>query len=124
MAEQTKRQQRTWSAFGEVRRMPTEYGIVSHGTNSTLRDGRKAPLEQNPSSPANMWFRTFRDQSPPAVEDWSGFLGEEAGFVLGAIGEGDLAGAGYQHEQSRHGMTPFSRDTRAGGGGLLTARQE
>jgi toluene monooxygenase system protein E len=78
MAEQTKRRQRTWSAFGEVRRMPTEYEIVSHGTNWTLRDGRKAPLEQNPSSPANMWFRTYRDQSPLAAEDWSGFRDPDA----------------------------------------------
>ena len=78
MAEQTKRRQRTWSAFGEVRRMPTEYEIVSHGTNWTLRDGRKAPLEQNPSSPANMWFRTYRDQSPLAVDDWSGFRDPDA----------------------------------------------
>jgi toluene monooxygenase system protein E len=73
MAEQTKRRQRTWSAFGEVRRMPTEYEIVSHGTNWTLRAGRKAPLEQNPSSPGNMWFLTYRDQSPLAVDDWTGF---------------------------------------------------
>jgi len=78
MAEQAKRRQRTWSAFGEVRRMPTEYEIVSHGTNWTLRDGRKAPLEQNPSSPANMWFRTYRDQSPLSVEDWSGFRDPDA----------------------------------------------
>jgi toluene monooxygenase system protein E len=58
--------------------MPTEYEIVSHGTNWTLRDGRKAPLEQNPSSPANMWFRTYRDQSPLAVDDWSGFRDPDA----------------------------------------------
>ena len=77
MAEQTKRRQRTWSAFGEVRRMPTEYEIVSHGVNWTLRDGRKAPLEQNPSSPANMWFRTYRDQSPLAA-DWNGFRDPDA----------------------------------------------
>lgn len=78
MAEQPKRRQRTWSAFGEVRRMPSEYEIVSHGTNWTLRDGRKAPLEQNPSSPANMWFRTYRDQSPLAASDWSGFRDPDA----------------------------------------------
>ena len=78
MAEQTKRRQRTWGAFGDVRRMPTEYEIVSHGTNWTLRDGRKAPLEQNPSSPANMWFRTYRDQSPLTVDDWSGFRDPDA----------------------------------------------
>jgi toluene monooxygenase system protein E len=78
MAEQPKRRQRTWTAFGEVRRMPTEYEIVSQGTNWTLRDGRKAPLEQNPSSPANMWYRTYRDQSPLTVDDWSGFRDPDA----------------------------------------------
>lgn len=78
MAEQTKRRQRTWSAFGEVRRMPTDYEIVSHNTNWTLRDGRKAPLEQNPSSPANLWYRAYRDQTPLAVEDWSGFRDPDA----------------------------------------------
>ena len=78
MAEQTKRRQRTWSAFGEVRRMPTEYEIVSQGVNWTLRDGRKAALEQNPSSPANMWFRAYRDQSPLAAGDWTGFRDPDA----------------------------------------------
>lgn len=78
MAEKPKRRQRTWSAFGDVRRMPTEYEIVSHGTNWTLREGRKAPLEQNPSSPGNLWFRTYRDQSPLAVDDWNGFRDPDA----------------------------------------------
>ena len=70
---QAKRRQRTWSAFGEVRRRPSEYEVVTHATNWTLREGRKAPLEQNPSSPANLWFRAYRDESPWQVEDWDAF---------------------------------------------------
>ncbi|SFP19597.1 toluene hydroxylase [Amycolatopsis rubida] len=75
MTDNTKkpRRQRTWSAFGDVKRRPSEYEIVTHGTNWTTRQGRKAPLEQNPSSPANLWFRTYRDGSPLSVEDWESF---------------------------------------------------
>ena len=73
MAETTKRKQRTWSAFGDVRRMPTEYEIVTHGAQWTLRDGRKAALEQNPSSPANLWFLTYREGSALQVPSWHGF---------------------------------------------------
>jgi toluene monooxygenase system protein E len=73
MAEQTRRRQRTWSAFGDVRRMPTEYEIVTQGTNWTLREGRNAPFQQNPSSPANLWFRTYRDLSPLQAGNWDAF---------------------------------------------------
>lgn len=67
------RRQRTWSAFGDVKRRPTEYEIVTHGTNWTTRKTRTAPLEQNASSPANLWLRTYRDGSPLTVEDWDRF---------------------------------------------------
>jgi toluene monooxygenase system protein E len=63
---------RTWSAFGDVRRMPSEYEIVTHDANYTARAGRDAALEQNPSSPANLWFLTYRDRSPLQA-DWLGF---------------------------------------------------
>jgi toluene monooxygenase system protein E len=78
MAEQTRRRQRTWSAFGDVRRMPTEYEIVTQGTNWTLREGRKAAFEQNPSSPANLWFRTYRDLSPLQAGNWDAFRDPDA----------------------------------------------
>ena len=78
MAEQTRRRQRTWSAFGDVRRMPTEYEIVTHGTNWTLRDGRKAAFQQNPSSPANLWMRTYRDLSPLHAANWDAFRDPDA----------------------------------------------
>jgi len=64
---------RTWSNFGDVRRMPSEYEIVTHGTNWTLRKGRVSALEVNPTSPANLWFLTFRDRSPLHVGDWNRF---------------------------------------------------
>ena len=64
---------RTWSDFGDVRRMPSEYEIVTHNSNWTLRKGRASALEASPSSPANLWFLTYRDRSPLCVEDWNGF---------------------------------------------------
>jgi toluene monooxygenase system protein E len=64
---------RTWSAFGDIRRMPSEYEVVTHDTNYTLRKNRDAALEQNPSSTANLWLLTYRDKSPLRVDDWSGF---------------------------------------------------
>ncbi len=64
---------RTWSDFGDMRRMPSEYEIVTHNTNWTVRKARAGALEANPSSPANLWFLTYRDRSPLHVEDWNGF---------------------------------------------------
>jgi toluene monooxygenase system protein E len=53
--------------------VPSEYEIVTHNTNWTLRKSRTNALEANPSSPANLWFLTYRDRSPLQVEDWNGF---------------------------------------------------
>src|SRR6267142_1189699 len=44
------RPRRTFSAFGDVRKMPSEYEIVTHKQNWTLRTNRAAAFEQNPSS--------------------------------------------------------------------------
>jgi len=67
------RARRTFSAFGDVRKMPSEYEIVTHGQNWTTRENRNAPFEQNPSSAANLWFLTYRDQSPLQADDWEQF---------------------------------------------------
>jgi toluene monooxygenase system protein E len=69
----TTSRRRTWSDFGDVRRMPSEYEIVTHNSNWTLRKGRASALEASPSSPANLWFLTYRDRSPLHVEDWNDF---------------------------------------------------
>ena len=73
MPQPSKRKQRTWSAFGDVRRMPSEYEIVTNRAQWTLREGRKAALEANPSSPANLWFATYREGSAIQVPTWDGF---------------------------------------------------
>jgi toluene monooxygenase system protein E len=79
MSEQSRpRKRRTFSAFGDVRRMPSEYEIVTHGQNWTTRANRPSAFEQNPSSPPNLWFLTYRENSPLRVEDWDGFRDPDA----------------------------------------------
>ena len=73
MPAQGRRRHPTWSAFGELGRIPSEYEVVTHGLNYTLRTGRTAALEANPSSAANLWFLAYRDRSPLQVPDWDGF---------------------------------------------------
>ena len=73
-----QRPRRTFSAFGDVRRMPSEYEIVTHAQNWTLRQNRAATFEQNPSSVANLWFLTYRDNSPLRAENWDAFRDPDA----------------------------------------------
>jgi hypothetical protein len=73
MSRTSTRKLRTWSRFGQLRRVPSEYEIVTHDTNYTTRRERTSALESNPSSPVNMWYLTYRDRSPLAAEDWHGF---------------------------------------------------
>src|SRR5215469_7095634 len=69
----TVMRRRTWSDFGDTRRLPSEYEIVTHNTNWTLHKGSASALEASPSSPANLWFLTYRDRSPLHVDDWNSF---------------------------------------------------
>jgi toluene monooxygenase system protein E len=78
MTETPARKRRTFSTFGDVRRMPSEYEIVTHQQNWTLRQGRTATFEQNPSSPANLWFLTYRENSPLKAENWDAFRDPDA----------------------------------------------
>lgn len=76
MIERTPRdgaRRRTWSGFGDLRKLPSEYEIVTHDSNYTARKNRDAALEQNPSSAANLWLLTYRDKSPLSADDWLGF---------------------------------------------------
>ncbi len=73
-----QRRQRTWSAFGDIRRKPSDYEVVTHDVNWTLRQGRASAFDENPSSLPNLWMRTYRDLSPLTVDDWRGFRDPEA----------------------------------------------
>ncbi|MFJ2618302.1 hypothetical protein [Glutamicibacter sp. NPDC087344] len=68
-----QRKQRTFSAFGDVRRLPSEYEVVTHAQNWNTRSGKKSVFEQNPSSPGNLWFLTYRENSPFQADNWEGF---------------------------------------------------
>src|SRR4029077_834624 len=72
------RPRRTFSAFGDVRRMPSEYEIVTHAQNWTLRQNRTAAFEQNPSSAPNLWFLTYRENTPLKATDWDAFRDPDA----------------------------------------------
>ncbi|MEV1296104.1 toluene hydroxylase [Pseudonocardia sp. NPDC049635] len=72
------RRRRTFSAFGDVRRMPSEYEIVTHAQNWTTRSARSSAFEQNPSSAPNLWFLTYRDGSPLQADDWDAFRDPDA----------------------------------------------
>ncbi|HEY2696968.1 MAG TPA: toluene hydroxylase, partial [Pseudonocardiaceae bacterium] len=77
-APRRTRQRRTYSAFGDVRKMPSEYEIVTNQQNWTMRRGRLAPFEQNPSSAPNLWFLAYRENSPLRADDWDGFRDPDA----------------------------------------------
>jgi toluene monooxygenase system protein E len=68
-----KRRLKTWSSLGQLGRIPSAYEIVTHDLNYTARANRASALESNPTTPANMWFLTYRDKSPLQAEDWRGF---------------------------------------------------
>jgi len=72
------RPRRTFSSFGDVRKMPSEYEIVTHAQNWTTRGNRSAAFEQNPSSAANLWFLTYRDNSPLQAENWDAYRDPDA----------------------------------------------
>jgi toluene monooxygenase system protein E len=78
MTDTTRRRRRTWSAFGELRRLPSEYEIGTHGTNWTTRQGRQRPFEQDASTPTNLWVSRYRDQSSFTVDDWDSFRDPDA----------------------------------------------
>ena len=67
------RKLKTWSSLGQLRRIPSEYEIVTHGLNYTNRTNRTSALESNPTTPVNMWYLTYRDKSPLQAADWGAF---------------------------------------------------
>lgn len=67
-----RRQQKTWSMFGPVKRKPTPYEAVT-GMFHTHYRREPAPFELDPSTPINLWYLKHREGSPLQVDDWEGF---------------------------------------------------
>src|SRR3989442_14579945 len=73
MSQRPARKLRTWSRFGQIRRVPSEYEIVTHDANYTTRQGRASALESNTTTPVNMRYLTYRDHSPLSAGGSHGF---------------------------------------------------
>jgi hypothetical protein len=66
---------KTWSAFGNLGRRPTEYEVLTHNLNHTTGP---VPLEMGPDVHGNVWLRKHRDSMALVVGDWDGFRDPDA----------------------------------------------
>lgn len=64
--------QKTWSMFGDVRRKPTPYEVVTGKFHFHFRRD-PAPFEMDPQWSLNRWYLTHREGSPLQVDDWEDF---------------------------------------------------
>lgn len=71
---QRKRALKTWTAFGDLGRRPTEYEIVTHNMNHTATVG----LEMGPDVHGNVWLREHRDAMRLKISDWDRFRDPDA----------------------------------------------
>lgn len=67
-----RRKPRTWSMFGDVKRKPSPYEVVSGKFHYHFRRD-PAPFELDPNDPINQWYLRNREGSPLQVEDWEEF---------------------------------------------------
>ncbi|KAA0941504.1 ferritin family protein [Streptomyces apricus] len=66
------RGRRTWSRFGDVRRRPTPYEVVTGGFHYHFRRD-PVPFEMDPEWTLNKWYLAHREGSPFQVADWEDF---------------------------------------------------
>jgi len=74
-ARDRTRKLKTWTAFGDLGRRPTEYEILTHGLNHTIRE---IPLELPPDAHGNQWLREHRDAISLTAPDWNAFRDPDA----------------------------------------------
>jgi hypothetical protein len=70
-----QRTHKTWSAYGNLGRRPTEYEILTHNLNHTTG---AVPLEMGPEVHGNVWLREHRDAIKLTVPDWDAFRDPDA----------------------------------------------
>lgn len=92
MSEVTQRPRtrglKTWSAFGNLGRRPSDYEIVTHHLNHTARPGHE-PLEMGPDVHGNVWLRTHRDGMRLQAPDWDAFRDPDAVTYAGYVSTQD-----------------------------------
>jgi toluene monooxygenase system protein E len=67
----TREQPKTWSLFGDVRRKPSTYEVVTGKFHYHFR--REPTPFEHPNMPLNQWYLTHREGSPFQVDDWEDF---------------------------------------------------
>lgn len=72
MATKKRKAPRTWSMFGDVKRKPSPYEVVTGKFHYHFRRD-PAPFELDPNDPINQWYLRNREGSPLQVEDWEQF---------------------------------------------------
>lgn len=70
--EQTIKPLKTWSRFGNRRKKPSEYEIVSVDLHTTTRDP-SSPFELDSNIGMAVWFRQYRNESLLKHADWNQF---------------------------------------------------
>jgi toluene monooxygenase system protein E len=63
---------RTWSLFGDVKRKPTPYEVVTGKFHYHFRRS-PSPFELDPNTALNQWHLEHREGSRLQVADWEGF---------------------------------------------------
>jgi hypothetical protein len=74
-ARTRSRRLKTWTAFGDLGRRPSEYEILTHGLNHSMRP---VPLELGPDVNGNTWLKAHRDAIALTVTDPNAFRDPDA----------------------------------------------
>lgn len=72
MAISKRQAPKTWSMFGDVKRKPSPYEVVTGKFHYHFRR-EPAPFEIDPDVPINKWYLKNREGSPFQVDDWEDF---------------------------------------------------
>lgn len=72
MATNRRKAPRTWSMFGDVKRKPSPYEVVTGKFHYHFRRD-PVPFELDPDDAINQWYLRNREGSPLQVEDWEQF---------------------------------------------------
>lgn len=72
MAQRIRKQPKTWSQFGAVRKKPSTYEAVTGSFHYHFRR-EPSPWEIDKDAPLNRWYLKHREGSPFQVDDWEQF---------------------------------------------------
>lgn len=73
MPPRVRRQPKTWSQFGVVRKKPSPYEVVTGKFHYHFRREEQAPFEIDKDAPLNRWYLQYREGSALQLDDWEQF---------------------------------------------------